>query len=213
MPQARAVSSPTSPENRPVAPTWVDYALGREERPVDLHRVRPPSQQSGLSADYFAYIPRSAGGVPLAPKIAQLARVLKVRAQRRREIQRGASPGIETDTAPAQPEAPVRVAGPIQATMRQTLSNYRATFTGETVILPSSRQRAYILIINVGANDVWLAFDKIADSADGVPLRTPDGFLELTHGTASEIRAFVAAGNTGTLIVTEGLHYPALERR
>lgn len=213
MPRGRVVPPSEQgrpPELEPTQASWVDRALNREQRP-NFDGIYPPSRQTAVPADFTAFLPLPGGDLPQGPKLAHLARVLKVRARARREIQRGASPGvIETDAAAA--AEPVRVSGPIQVTQRRTQSNYRATFTGETVLLPSSRQRSYLLVINIGANDVWLAFDKIADSADGIPLRTPDGFLELEQGTASEVRAFVAGAGTGALIVVEGLYYPALER-
>ncbi len=215
------VSGELAADNEPTALSWVDRALDRRSR-RDLHAVLPAAQQTGFPADYFAHLPVRGPSVPDSPRLAQLARVLAVQARRRRRVQR-ARAGLEPDTAAgdagaagaeggAGPSA-VPVTGPVQVTSRRSHSNFRATFTGETVLLPASRQRAYVLIVNIGANDVWLGFDRVASSADGLPLRTPDGFHELIHGTASEVRAFVAAGNTGTVIVVEGLHYPALRRR
>lgn len=173
-------------ELEPTLPTWVDRALGRpRQRALDPGRLE---DQTGFPADYFAYMPDAAESFPVAPILASVARGLQVQVRRR--------------------DAPRRRTPAVQQESRATHTSFRLTFAGEIIVLPKSLQRSYAFFINTGAFDIFLAFGKEADAA-AIPLRTPDGFYELTFGTVSEVRAF-CPGGTGELRVVEGLYFPPL---
>lgn len=78
-------------------------------------------------------------------------------------------------------------------------------------VYAATRERSYSIIINAGANDCVISYNRQPISGtDGIPLAAAGvGFHELIYGTTSTVWAFSTAGTS--LSLSEGRYDPPME--
>ena len=87
----------------------------------------------------------------------------------------------------------------------QVLTNFRADVgVIEETIIPYNPMRAYLFMVNTGAAEVRIAFDRAADTNTGVPIAS-GGFFEPILGTVSSMHAVAAVANQ-ELVIVEGFY-------
>lgn len=88
----------------------------------------------------------------------------------------------------------------------QLMNNYLAIVgTANVLLFPYNPERAYLLIVNSGANTVFLGFSRDADVNTGLPIAGSGGFYEPILGCVSAVSAISTAG-PNNLIVVEGFY-------
>ena len=174
--------------------TWVSRALDLvdpwdADRPRDI--PRPVAWQSGRNADFAAFLPHAIGGeVPAGEAFVAAQIALQI-----------------ADAGGPAPPATLSVA-------RFVYPCAHGTYTVDvpaaipTQIYLGSRERAYSLIVNAGANDATLAYGRDADANSQPLANAGDGFHELPFGTTSSASVFSLLGTRIT--VTDGRHDPPL---
>jgi hypothetical protein len=149
--------------------TWVARALNLSELPP-IEAPWPPWLQSGKDADYSVYLPDAIGGEIAAA-----------------EAFVNASRALELAEAPPRPGPP----SPILAEHGCSHSSYRLAVVGGGAPVPvysGSRQRGYSLVVNVGAQEVFIAYGRDAEPTSGLSLVSGGvGFHELVFGTRSSL--------------------------
>jgi len=87
----------------------------------------------------------------------------------------------------------------------QTFANFRADVEiQDELILPYNPMRNYVIIVNTGANTIFVAFERAADSATGVPI-VSGGSYEPILGTVSSVHLISAVAGQQAVIV-EGFY-------
>lgn len=88
--------------------------------------------------------------------------------------------------------------------LRQDLTNFlfQATAASQLVV-PFNRSRIYLMLENIGAANVFVAFGKPATTQDSFRIAGGGGFYEPILGTVSSVHMISAAG-TQSVIVVEG---------
>ena len=87
----------------------------------------------------------------------------------------------------------------------QTFANFRADVgITSNLILPYNPMRNYLIIVNTGANTIFAAFARSADSATGVPI-VSGGNYEPILGTVSSMHLVSAVAGQQAVIV-EGFY-------
>lgn len=169
--------------------TWVARALDVAPRPP-LESPWPPYLQSGLDPDYSVYLPEAIGG-EIAAAEAFVA----------------ASEALAAIDAPA-PEPPPPPTRVVQAC---THTSYRVNITAAepNPIFSASRQRGYVLIVNTGPNDVFIAYGTDADATGLLLASGGVGFHELINGTSSSLSVFSTVAGSFVHIV-DGSHDPVV---
>ena len=172
---------------------WTERAgLTRPRR--RLNEPLPPYLQSGLPSDFSVYMPE-AGNVPDAAGVAEAARYLSDRkAHYADNMKKG---GVL--------EMVTRIW--LRMGMHgQKLTNFRAGVgVNDVVVLPFNPTRAYLFMVNTGALQVNVSFDRGADTVSGIPIPA-GGFFEPILGTVSSVHAISTAVGQ-SLVITEGFYY------
>lgn len=172
--------------------TWVARALDVREFPP-IESPWPVHLQSGRDPDYEVWLPELVGG-----EIAAAEQFI------------AASEALERAELP--PPAPV----PFPLTVHAPSSHvsYQLPVPGGGAplsVFSGNRQRSYVLVVNVGAQDCFIAYGRDADAAQGLFLAAGGvGFHELIWGTTSGLS--VACPNAaGTQIaIVDGSYDPPL---
>ena len=88
--------------------------------------------------------------------------------------------------------------------LRQSLNNFlfQATVTSQLVV-PYNAARVYLMIENIGAANVFVAFGKAATVLDSFRIAGGGGFYEPIFGTTSSVHCIAAAG-TQSVVIVEG---------
>lgn len=87
----------------------------------------------------------------------------------------------------------------------QTFANFRADVTiQDELVLPYNPMRNYLIIVNTGPNTIFVAFERAADSATGVPI-VSGGSYEPILGTVSSVHLISAITNQQAVVV-EGFY-------
>ena len=113
---------------------------------------------------------------------------------------------LEAEAAAAAEAAPVAPGG--AATLRNFLNNFlfQATTVSQLVV-PYNRARVYLMMQNLGASSVFVAFGREATLADSFQMVGGGGFYEPILGTTSSVHMIAAAG-TQNVIIVEGFEAP-----
>lgn len=118
----------------------------------------------------------------------------------------GAPPKFDTvwDKLEAEADAmvPAGAARGRDTNLRQNLTNFlfQAVVTSD-LIVPYNPGRIYIMIQNLGAANVFLAFGKPATVSDSFRLAAGGGFYEPILGTVSSVHGIAAAGAQNVIVV------------
>lgn len=174
------------------------FAIGdlTELQGLGVGEVLPYAYQTDFPPEFAEILPGECGRYPLGPFLPRYERAFAAGL--------GVDDIPELDwTPPAKEAAPV-----LTIANRARHTNFRQDIANgvDTPILPSDPFRTYLLIVNEGATDCFVGFDK--SSNDGIPLANGGGFIELTLGTTSAVRAQGDGGAT-VIKVLEGRTYPA----
>lgn len=88
--------------------------------------------------------------------------------------------------------------------VKQILHNFlfRATVVSQ-LIVPYNADRVYLMIENIGAANVFVAFGKAATLVDSFRIAGNGGFYEPIFGTTSSVHGVAAAG-TQNVVIIEG---------
>jgi len=87
----------------------------------------------------------------------------------------------------------------------QTFANFRADVgITDELILPYNPMRNYVIVVNTGANTIFVAFERAADSGTGVPI-VSGGSFEPILGTVSSVHLISAVAGQQAVIV-EGFY-------
>lgn len=156
----------------------------------------PYPYQTAFPPEFAEILPGECGRYPLGPFLPRYERAFAAGL--------GVDDIPELDWAPP-PTDPAPV---LTIANRARHTNFRQDIADgvDTPILPSDQYRTYLLIVNEGATDAFIGFDKA--STDGVPITNSGGFIELALGTTSAVRAQGDGGAT-VLKIVEGRTYPA----
>lgn len=110
--------------------------------------------------------------------------------------------------APLMPTMPVPLARTVNPMIVRTQPPVTLPANVPVQLFANSRERCYSIIINAGANDAVITYERQpANASDGIPLASGGvGFHELVQGTVGTLWALSSSGTT--LIVTEGFYDP-----
>lgn len=86
--------------------------------------------------------------------------------------------------------------------LKTTLQNFlfQATVISE-LIVPYNAMRTYLMIQNIGAANVFIAFGKAATTVDSFRIAGGGGFLEPIYGTTTSVHGIAAAGIQNVVII------------
>lgn len=174
------------------APT---LTLDRDQAAMIASDPLPLAYQTGFPAEYFVQLDEIVGRYPLGPFLPRYAQSL--------------ARGI-TDPDQLALAWPVPVAEPVPVLSivnRAKHGGFRRTVpAADATLLPADDWRTYLLVVNIDpANAALVDFDQASD--EGVPLSANGGFIELTTGTISEVRA-QGVGGPALLKVVVGRAHP-----
>jgi len=181
-------------------PNWLNRGTApRRRRLNEAHAVTPlpQSEQSALPSDY---------NIQLDTPGFTLGHVLETRAGR-------AAHPLDHDRSAKARRVAWQTALLAKIGMRgQTFTNFRADVTTiDELILPYNPMRNYLLIVNTGVNTIFVAFERAADSATGVPI-VSGGSYEPILGTVSSVH-LISAIVAQQAVMVEGFYTWAGQRR
>ena len=173
--------------------TWVQRAGLRRRRRAPGEPL-PPEMQTGFPADYFAHLP-DAGNIPAAQVVLDVGRFIGARKPQK----------FDGDDSNPVLSSLHRIMARL-GTHGQILTNFRAIVgVADVVVLPFNPMRAYLFMVNTGALEIRVSFDRGADAVSGIPIPS-GGFFEPILGTVSSVHA-VSTAAAQSLVISEGFYH------
>jgi hypothetical protein len=190
--------------------TWRHRMLGEHpelvlDRPygpmVAASSPLPGLYQTDFPPDHFAQLPQVVGRYPASAQLIRLALTMAEADVDAAGLALPRDPAI-IGTLGSERNPAFALAN----RARHTTFLVTAPADEETPLLPFQPYRTYLLIVNDGAAEARIAYDRAA-TVRSLPLAAAGGFHELTMGTVSEVRG-LGVGAAVDLIITEGIAYP-----